>query len=287
MLCRRVHVDATGSTLEAARSQAVLAPLSENVPSSERRELRVRVDSAEVVRTDSQLVRRGRILNRGFLAVFVGLLAAIAYSSWPVAYLVNPSLAATALASELEESGQPYSWLFVLLDCVTGVAALIVVRLAWPEKDSAERRLLVLALIGYALFGLATAVDALIPVSCGSVPIHSCGLDVRHLSADDYLTAFAVFALFVGICGAQIRAARLLAWNLLSVASLVIALGWSVAGPIFLAVSMASRPAISMQHGMLSLTSAVAFLVPALSLVSRSRGRTARGRPPREPEPTG
>jgi hypothetical protein len=126
-----------------------------------------------------------------------------------------------------------------------------------------------LALIGYALFGLATAADALIPVSCGSVPIQSCGLDVRHLSADDYLTAVAVFALFVGACGAHVRAARLAAWNLLSVASLVIAVGWSISGPIFLVMSLASRPEISMQHVMLSLTSVVAFLVPAITVAAR------------------
>ena len=239
------------------------------------------------MRTDRWRSPRARLLNRSVIVIVVGLLASLAYSSWPVAYLVNPSLAATALASELEASGQPYRWLFIALDCLSGLAALVVVRLEWPEKESAERRLLVLALMSYALFGIATAVDALIPVSCGTVSIHSCGLNVRHLSADDYLTAVAVFSLFVGVCGAQVRVARLLAWNLLSIVSLVIALGWSVTGPIFLAVSLISGPVISMQHLMLSLTSAVAFLVPALSLMSRNRTKVARNQRSNQPEPSG
>lgn len=215
--------------------------------------------------------RGARLARRSVGAMMVGLLAALAYSSWPVAYLVNPALAASALASELAASGQPYRWLFVALDCLTGAAALVVAQLAWPSRNSPERRLLIVALMGYAMFGVATAADALVPIRCGSVPIRSCGLDVRHLSADDLLTAVAVFALFVGVCSTYLRAARLAAWNFLSVASLVVAVIWSTSGPVFLAVSLASQPAISMQHVMLSLTSVVAFLVPAITVLVPAR----------------
>ena len=74
--------------------------------------------------------------HRGIAVLLVGLVAALAYCSWPVGYLVNPSLAAGALASELDARGQPYSWLFILLDCATGAAALLVVRLTWPSRGS-------------------------------------------------------------------------------------------------------------------------------------------------------
>jgi len=63
--------------------------------------------------------------------VFAGLVAALAYCSWPIGFLVNPALTATGLASDLEAHGQPYSWLFILLDCVTGLFALVAVGLAW------------------------------------------------------------------------------------------------------------------------------------------------------------
>jgi hypothetical protein len=178
------------------------------------------------------------------VALVVSLLAALAYSSWPVAYLVNPSLAATALASELEARGQPYSWLFISLDCLTGVAALVVARLAWPKSGSTnDHRLVRVILIGYAMFGVATAVDSLVPVACSSVTLSSCGVDVRHLNSDDWLTAISVFALFVAVCGGQLRVARLRAWKPFAIGSFFIALIWTLSGPIFLVVSLSTRHA--------------------------------------------
>jgi len=63
-----------------------------------------------VVRTGLDARERRRPF-RAIAITLVGLVAALSYCSWPVGYLVNPSLAATALASELDARGQPYSWL--------------------------------------------------------------------------------------------------------------------------------------------------------------------------------
>ena len=46
---------------------------------------------------------------------------ALAYCSWPLAFLVNPSLAGNGLASSFEAPSQPFSWLFILLDCIAAV----------------------------------------------------------------------------------------------------------------------------------------------------------------------
>jgi hypothetical protein len=220
---------------------------------------------------------RGRIArsHRGIAVLLVGLLAALAYCSWPVGYLVNPSLAAGALASELEARGQPYSWLFILLDCATGAAALIVVALSWPTRGSGNTTWRRAGLISYALFGISTAIDAVVPVGCGSVSLDRCGVSLTQVNADDVLTAVAMIALFVAALCVQVHATRDRSWSPLSISSLVVLALWSACGLVFLAGSFSYRPAIPLQHLTLALTSAVVFVVPALS--ARRRSREAAG----------
>jgi hypothetical protein len=208
---------------------------------------------------------------RGIAVLLIGLVAALAYCSWPVGYLVNPSLAAGALASELEARGQPYSWLFILLDCATGAAALLVVRLTWPTRGSVNTTWRRAGLVSYALFGISTGIDALIPVGCGSTPLDRCGVSLARVNADDVLTAIAMIALFVAALCVQVHATRDRSWNPLSISSLVVLALWSACGLVFLAASFSYRPAIPLQHLTLALTSAVVFVVPALSARWRSR----------------
>jgi hypothetical protein len=210
--------------------------------------------------------------HRGIAVLLIGLVAALAYCSWPVGYLVNPSLAAGALASELEARGQPFSWLFILLDCATGAAALLVVGLTWPTRGSGKTPWRRAGLVSYALFGISTAVDAVIPVGCGSMPLDRCGVSLTQLNADDVLTAIAMIALFVAALCAQVHATRDRSWSPLSISSLVVLSLWSACGLVFLAGSFSYRPAIVLQHLTLALTSAVVFVVPALSARRRSRG---------------
>jgi hypothetical protein len=216
--------------------------------------------------------------HRGLAVLLVGLVAALAYCSWPVGYLVNPSLAAGALASELEARGQPYSWLFILLDCATGAAALLVVRLSWPTRDSANISWRRAGLVSYGLFGLSTAIDAVIPVGCGNLPLNRCGVDLSRLNADDVLTAVAMVALFVAAVCVQVHATKDRSWSLSSVSSLVVLALWSACGLVFLAASFSYRPAIPLQHLTLALTSALVFVVPALSSRRRSRGEASEVR---------
>ncbi|HWD24402.1 MAG TPA: hypothetical protein VG368_02965, partial [Acidimicrobiales bacterium] len=71
--------------------------------------------------TDGHL--RGVSVPRRRVAIGVGIAGALAYSSWPLGYVLNGATARSAFASDLELSGQPYNWLFIGLDCVTGIAA--------------------------------------------------------------------------------------------------------------------------------------------------------------------
>lgn len=99
------------------------------------------------------------------LMVIAGLL----YSSWPLGYWLNPSTN-KGLASDLEALHQPYRWLFISMDVGCGLlvaiattALLIKVRRGAVGKRAVE---LWLAGIGALIFGLFTALDALLPLNC-------------------------------------------------------------------------------------------------------------------------
>jgi hypothetical protein len=106
--------------------------------------------------------------SRGFITnplLWIGVIAAILYSSWPLGYLLNPVAAHTAFASQLEEPGQPYSWLFVALDLISaaGLITVGVVQLA-RIKGTAIR----LSIISYIIFAALVIVAAVVPSTCDS-----------------------------------------------------------------------------------------------------------------------
>ena len=138
--------------------------------------------------------------------LYLAIAGAVAYCSWPLGFLVNPSLAGTALASSFEGRSQPFGWLFILLDCFAGLCTVIVsFRILHSRRSS---RLpgwaLVLALFGYAVFGVASAVDAVVPLSCGASSAQTCAARLWPLTPDDLLTAIAVLGLFVAVLTALV-----------------------------------------------------------------------------------
>jgi len=96
---------------------------------------------------------------------FAGL-AGLLYYSWPLGYWLNPLVGRQGLASDLGAKGQPYSWLFTLLDVISGALILLVtlwLARAWHEFMNLSVKLI---LWGYALFGVLTAVSAVLPINC-------------------------------------------------------------------------------------------------------------------------
>jgi hypothetical protein len=91
-----------------------------------------------------------RVPQRGRSTMWIALAGALAYSSWPLAFLVNPSLAGSALASSFEGHSQPFSWLFILLDCVAGLCTATVSICELRPRRGRQRpsRALVFALLG-------------------------------------------------------------------------------------------------------------------------------------------
>lgn len=123
------------------------------------------------------MVRRS-ISNLKELAILTSL-AGLLYCAWPLGYILNP-LANQGLASNLQGSGQPYNWLFILLDVVCGAVVLYVaVELYRLMTVRPWRSFKSLTVLSFALFGFLTALDALLPVDCAADQ-NRCGNILSH-----------------------------------------------------------------------------------------------------------
>lgn len=97
------------------------------------------------------------------------LLAGILYSSWPLGYFLNPR-ADRGLASNLEALHQPYNWLFILLDILSGAlvcgATWWLLRFIRRHERLKNSFWLQTAVVGMGMFGFLTALDAMLPLNC-------------------------------------------------------------------------------------------------------------------------
>lgn len=96
----------------------------------------------------------------------IAALAGLLYYSWPLGYWLNPLVGKQGLASDLGAKGQPYSWLFTLLDVISGALILLVtlwLAKAWQQFMNLSVKLI---LWGYGLFGVLTAASAVLPINC-------------------------------------------------------------------------------------------------------------------------
>jgi hypothetical protein len=96
--------------------------------------------------------------------IWLGVIAAVAYSSWPLGYILNPVVAHHAFASQLEDYGQPYSWIFIALDVLCGTTLLLGG--AW-QLVRARSHLIRVSVLAYMVFALLVIVAALVPFNCG------------------------------------------------------------------------------------------------------------------------
>jgi hypothetical protein len=212
------------------------------------------------VRTSSLVRRRGRT------TLWIAILGALAYNSWPLAFIVNPSLAGSALASSFEGHSEPFSWLFIVLDCVAGACtAAVCFRELRPRRGYAwPGGVLALALLAYGMFGMATAVDAVVPLNCGSASAQTCASQLWPLTPDDILTGTALFGLFVATVTIIVQMMRRpVAFPLtLPLTTTVTLIGWSVLGVIVLMWSTSATMAAVSQYAFLTLTSVLALIVP-------------------------
>ncbi len=103
--------------------------------------------------------------NRLF-TVAAGLVtaSAILYCSWPLGFWLNPVASRTGLASELGAIGQPYNWVFIWGDIVSGalLVAGVGILIRMYRLTSWAR----IAMLLLALYGICGALDAAFPMHC-------------------------------------------------------------------------------------------------------------------------
>lgn len=90
--------------------------------------------------------------------------AAVLYCSWPLGFWLNPAADRNGLASELGAYGQPYNWVFIVGDVLSGLLLIVASVLLGREfKADGWRKA---GLILLAVYGLSGALDAILPLSC-------------------------------------------------------------------------------------------------------------------------
>jgi hypothetical protein len=129
--------------------------------------------------------------------LFFALIAAILYSSWPLAYLLNPVSADQRLASWLQTPNQPYYWVFILLDVFAG---FILIAIGYRRLQVQHSRLLKLAIRCYMAFGVLIIGAALVPIDCDDTTT-KCGAFYQHplLTMHAFFSTLSVVFLFASL----------------------------------------------------------------------------------------
>ncbi len=132
-------------------------------------------------------------------AFWLAALAAVLYSSWPWAFVLNPGVLHHSLASQLQEPGQPWAWVFIAGDALTGAVLVWVAMLqikAFIAGGNATRW----SIAGYMLFGALAAVAALVPLNCDP-QAHTCGELIRdpYVLIHGFASIASVLFLFASV----------------------------------------------------------------------------------------
>jgi hypothetical protein len=163
------------------------------------------------------------------IIVIIGILAGLVYSSWPLGFLVNPVASHQALASQLEASHQPYNWLFIGLDILSGGLLLAVGYWQW-FKRAKNRKLFQVSIIGYVVFAVLVIAAAIAPYDCNTVS-QSCILDAHSPSIiiHGFASIVSVVALGISLAFVSVRLYVRHAMKRLGLMGLII-LGWAYLG---------------------------------------------------------
>lgn len=163
------------------------------------------------------------------LTIWAAVLAAIFYSSWPLGFIINPTVSHHDLASELEASHQPYNWLFIALDILTGLVLIYSGIIQW--RKSPHKIVLKLSILGYMLFGILVIAAAVAPYNCNSI-VQNCGLlpdqpmDIIHGLASIFSVVFLFFSLLL-LCKMVIEQHF---YHWLTILGIIVLISWGIVG---------------------------------------------------------
>jgi len=123
-------------------------------------------------------------------------LAGLLYSSWPLGYMLNPSVSRSSLASALEALHQPYNWVFISGDVSSSLLILVICWFMWQRyREVHQRHFLVFVLLSLIIFSIGTIADTLLPERC--LPGAANCASWQH---NPLLLAHGIFSVLASFC---------------------------------------------------------------------------------------
>ncbi len=207
---------------------------------------------------------------RSRVSVVLAVVAGLAYCSWPLGYVLNPLVSRRGLASELGALHQPYNWLFIALDVLAGALIVAVAILLWRGPDGHVRGIV---LANFALFGVLTAIDALLPMTC-EPSLTTC----PSLSHQPMLILHGIASISASIC--LFLSALVVWWRKRSqrgaVVMTTLMAGWILFGAFSLYFLFFPGPGYLVQRYYITLCSAWIIALPFMLRARSTAGPSAR-----------
>lgn len=183
-------------------------------------------------------------------------LAGILYSSWPLGYILNPTISGNQLASALEALHQPYNWVFIGGDVSSSLLMIVMCWWLWRYYRARKHQVFLgFVVVNVIIFALGTILDTLLPEHC--LPTAAICPSWQH---DHLLLAHGIFSILASVClflallGIWWRN-RTSLWNTLM-------LGYTVFGLLSLQEALSPNQGNFSQHYYITLCSIVMAVIP-------------------------
>lgn len=156
--------------------------------------------------------------------VWLSVVAAVLYSSWPLAFVLDPSVGRHSLASELEAPHRPYNWVFIAMDVLTGLVLFGIG--VWQLRKRSDH-IPAIVIWSYLGFGLLVAVAALTPLVCDPTT-QSCGplLHNYRILIHGVASIASVVFLLAALIGVTLRAHKVHSTSYTAIGLSALLLGW-------------------------------------------------------------
>ena len=152
-------------------------------------------------------------LKSPFIITSLFAVLGLIYNSWPLGYFLDRAVYSSKLASNLEDPGRPYSWVFIATDVIFSIGLIFLamhIHSLFKRIKFNPRLLITIILTGLFIFSLFTGFGAAAPDRCRLRHISICvSLDGVNLSPDGLMTTMAGVGLLLSLAASALLSLRL------------------------------------------------------------------------------
>jgi len=175
------------------------------------------------------------------VAFWLCVAAGVFYNSWPLGYWLDNQTARHDLASDLEQAGHPFYWLFVSCDIFMALLLITAVAvLSFKRRPALKSNKVRLILVGLLMFGCFTAAAALLPAQCEVTPLFRCDAGNGWLSLDAITSSLAALGLIISLVTLSLSSYK--SGGLTRLTRIVLA-AWTLSGLVFTALALSTHDA--------------------------------------------